>query len=154
MFFLFWALWIILNGKITLEIAVIGLVVSAAVYGFVCKFMDFSPQKDRKLCKRAGMFLWYLVVLIVEILKANAAVMHFIITSKEVVEPQIITFRTDLKTKTARMILANSITLTPGTITVTLEEDQYTVHCLDKSMSEGISDSVFVKMLRKMEEGL
>ncbi|MDO4554532.1 MAG: Na+/H+ antiporter subunit E [Lachnospiraceae bacterium] len=154
MFFLFWVLWIILNGKITVEIAVIGAVVSAAVYLFVCKFMDFSPQKDAKLCGRVGMFLWYLVILIVEILKANVAVMHFIISSKEEVEPQIITFQTDLKTKTARMILANSITLTPGTITVTLEENQYTVHCLDKSMSEGIEDSVFVKMLRKMEEGL
>ena len=50
------------------------------------------------------------------------------------------------------MALANSITLTPGTITVSLKDDTYEVHCLDKGLSEGIEDSCFVKLLKEMEE--
>ena len=59
---------------------------------------------------------------------------------------------TDLKTETARVILANSITLTPGTITVSLTEQELLVHCLDKTLAEGMEDSSFVKLLKKLEE--
>ena len=59
--------------------------------------------------------------------------------------------KTDLKTKTARVLLANSITLTPGTITVSLQDNVYTVHCLDKQFGEGLSDSTFVWLLHKIE---
>ena len=48
--------------------------------------------------------------------------------------------------------LANSITLTPGTITVSLEENRYVIHCLDKSFSEGLNESSFVRLLARMEE--
>ena len=58
---------------------------------------------------------------------------------------------TDLKSETAKVMLANSITLTPGTITVSLEDDTLLVHCLDKTLSEGMEDSEFVKMLEKLE---
>ena len=49
-------------------------------------------------------------------------------------------------------LLANSITLTPGTITVSVEDDRFCVHCLDKELAEGMEDSVFVKLLEEMEE--
>ena len=87
-----------------------------------------------------------------EILKANIGVMQLILSPKMEVEPKLVRFRTDLKTDLARVILANSITLTPGTITVTLEGDEYLVHCLDKSMAEGMDDSIFVRLLHQLEE--
>ena len=65
--------------------------------------------------------------------------------------PSAIAISKDDATAPARILLANSITLTPGTITVLLEEDEYVVHCLDKSLAEGINSSIFVSMLRKME---
>ena len=67
-------------------------------------------------------------------------------------EPVLVRVYTDLKTETARVILANSITLTPGTITVSLAGNELLVHCLDKSLSQGMEDSVFVQLLKKMEE--
>ena len=97
-------------------------------------------------------FLQYLYYLIKEIITANLAVSRMILTRKETMEPVIVRVRTDLKTETAKVILANSITLTPGTITVSMSGQELLVHCLDKSLSEGMEDSVFVKLLRKMEE--
>ena len=70
---------------------------------------------------------------------------------KEEMEPVIVKFRTKLRTEGARVMLANSITLTPGTITVSLEGDELTVHCLDVSLAEGMEDSAFVKLLEKIE---
>ena len=48
-------------------------------------------------------------------------------------------------------MLANSITLTPGTITVSVEGDKFLVHCLDKELAAGLEDSVFVELLEEME---
>ena len=52
---------------------------------------------------------------------------------------------------TGKSMLANSITLTPGTITVDLKDGEYLVHCYDKSMGDGIDESGFVTLLRKLE---
>lgn len=90
-------------------------------------------------------------MLIMEIIKANMAVTRLITSSSEVVEPVMVRVHTNLKSKFCRVLLANSITLTPGTITVSMDEEECVVHCLDKSLSEGMGDSVFVKMLEKLE---
>ena len=66
-------------------------------------------------------------------------------------EPVLVTFQTKIKSPFLRVLLANSITLTPGTITVSLEDDTYVVHALDKDFAEGIENSVFVRMLEKAE---
>ncbi len=152
MFFVFLLLWIIFNGNVTLEIILFGVVISAFIYLFICKFMDFSVHKDIVMGKKLFFILRYLVVLIIEILKANVATMKLLFCEKYEVEPVLIKFRTNLKTKTARVLLANSITLTPGTITVSLEGNELQVHCLDKSLEEGLSDCIFVRELEKLEK--
>ena len=46
MFVVFFLLWIIFNGRVTTEIVLFGLAVSAALYWFICKFMEFGPRKE------------------------------------------------------------------------------------------------------------
>lgn len=145
-------LWIIFNGQFTVEILLFGLGISAVVYWFMCKFLDFSVAKDFLMLRELILFLWYAENLIVEILKANVQTFRILMSNRYEPEPVFVRFRTDLETRTARVLLANSITLTPGTITVSLEDNEYLVHCLDKELAEGIEDSSFVKILRKMEE--
>ena len=45
MYLLYFALWVIFNGNFTLEIAVLGILVAAAVFAFTCKFMEYSIEK-------------------------------------------------------------------------------------------------------------
>ncbi|MCI8276261.1 MAG: Na+/H+ antiporter subunit E [Lachnospiraceae bacterium] len=153
MFLLFLAFWIILNGRFTWEIFLFGLVVSAAVYWFICRFMDYGLRKDFLLLKNAGLFVLFLGVLIREIARANLGVLRLILSPKYLPEPALVYFKTDLKSGICKVLLANSITLTPGTITVSVEGDEFLVHCLDKEMAEGIEDSEFVRILRRMEAG-
>lgn len=152
MYFLFFVVWIIFNGNITTEIIIFGLVIAAIVFAFVCKFMDYSLKKELMFYRKTGYVLAYIGLLIVEIIKANLEMIHIVLNVEEQMEPVIVKFRTTLHSETARVMLANSITLTPGTITISLEEDELTVHCLDSSMAEGLENSTFVKLLEKMEK--
>ena len=152
MLLLFFLVWVVFNGRLTLEIALFGVAVAGAVFAFVCKFMGYSLQMELRFYKKIPSFCQYLYYLVKEIIAANITVSRMILTRKEQMEPVIVHVHTDLKTETARMMLANSITLTPGTITVALTENDLLVHCLDKSLSQGMEDSVFVRLLHKMEE--
>lgn len=151
MFLLFFLVWIIFNGAITTEICIFGVVVAFLMFGFVCKFMDYSWRKEKLLIQRSGYFLLYLGNLLIEIVRANVSVCHFVLSDRDEIHPVMVSFHTTLKSSLARVILTNSITLTPGTITVSLQEDEVIVHCLDRSLAEGMEDSSFVKMLEHME---
>lgn len=152
MYLLFLAAWIIFNGNITLEIFIFGVVISAAMMVFMCNFMDYSLKKEINVYKKSICFFSYVLLLIREIVKANLAIIPRILTVEEEMEPVIVKFRTYLKTDFARMLLANSITLTPGTITVSMDGNEYTIHCLDTSLAEGLADSEIERLLKKLEE--
>lgn len=151
MFIIFFLIWIIFNGQLTLEVAAFGLLIAGAMYWFVCRFLDYSPASDRVLFKRFFLILHYVFVLLVEILKANGSVFHMIYSAKYRLEPAVVHFNVPLRSNFARVLLANSITLTPGTITVSLSDDEYVVHCLDKELAQGIDSSVFVELLKRIE---
>ena len=152
MYLLLFFFWIILNGRLTVEIVVLGLIFAAIVYAFVWKFMGLTWEREKSFWKH---FLWgvqYIAILLKEIAVANFVVLKIVLSPKKKVHPVIVSFDAPLKNHILQAILADSITLTPGTITVRLYEEKLEVHCLDESMAEGINDSIFVKMLRKWEE--
>lgn len=151
MFLLFLAVWLILNGRVTVEILVFGLVISAALFYFMCRYMGYNRKKEILLFRLAPLYLQYFWVLVKEIVKANVCVLKIILSPELQPEPAFLYFDTDLKTGTARMLLANSITLTPGTITVSVEGSRFCVHCLDRELADGMEESVFVELLEKME---
>lgn len=152
MYLLYFVLWVIFNGNFTLEICLFGIVIAAAMFAFTCKFMDYSVEKEKCNIRKMFKFFQYVAVLVKEIVKANFAVIHMILSEKEEIEPALVSFHSDMKTPAGKAFLANAITLTPGTITVTLEDSEYVVHCLDESLAEGMDDSVFVEFLTELEK--
>ena len=152
MFICFFALWVVLNGKWTTEIGVFGLVFASLAYGFTWKYMGYSPKVDFALFMRIPSAVRYGVNLIVEIIKANLAVTKLILKPDYMPEPQLVQFDVDLKKNRHLVALANSITLTPGTITVDLHDNHFTVHALDTSFVDGLDDGGFVQQLMEMEK--
>lgn len=152
MLLLFFLVWIIFNGRLTVEIALFGVVISAAVFFFVCKFMGYSFRKELNLYRKMPIFLQYCFVLLKEIVLANLSVCRLLLTRKEVVEPVLVHVATGLKTDMAKTLLANAITLTPGTITVSVTGQKLLVHCLDKTLAQGMEDSEIVRILERLEE--
>lgn len=151
MYIVFFLVWILLNGQFTWEVAGIGMAVAGVMYAFSCKFLNYSVKKDMLLFRKLPYIIAYILILIWEIIKANVDAIRLGISYRNEVDPVIVRFRTDLQSKMARVVLANSITLTPGTITIALEGDELIVHALDAELIEGIDESIFVQMLRKME---
>ena len=151
MYLVFLVIWIIFNEKFNLEILLFGLVISAAVFAFVCKLMDYSIKKELQFYRKIPGMLCYVFVLVKEILAANLNVCHLILSEEEEIDPALVQFQTDMETPAGRAFYANAITLTPGTITVSLEDDMYVVHCLDDSMAQGISDAKLERMLHELE---
>lgn len=151
MLFLLFAFWIILNGRWTTEIAIVGAVVSGLIYLFICKFMDYSPRKEWACLRRAPRAACYLVYLVGEVFKSAWTTIRFIWSPKEIVQPEVVSFRTRLRTDAGKVILANSITMTPGTMTLDIKDDIMLVHCLDESLAEGLEDSEMERRILKLE---
>ena len=73
---------------------------------------------------------WYSVWLLREIAVANWQVLKIVMNPRLPIDPVIVRFRTSLTTDLGRTTLANSITLTPGTITVQVNDDEFLIHAL------------------------
>ena len=129
-----------------------GLIVCGLVDLFSWKILGGVKRKKLnthlRLITGGARYFWNLLI---QIFRCNAAVIRLILSPTLEVEPELHTFRTRLKTDAARVALANSITLTPGTITCSLEDDVFCVHALDTSLGDGIENSDFEKRLLELE---
>lgn len=147
---LLFVFWIVLNGRLEADVLITGAVSAVAIWLFTIRFTGWSLKKEKQAIMLLPSVIAYFVRLFIEIFKANIGVLKVIVTGKT--DPYIRTIQTPLKTKLARLMLANSITLTPGTVTVQLEGDKLTVHCLTREMADGLTDFILEKKLMKMEE--
>ena len=153
MFLLCFLLWILFNGRITVEILLFGLAFSAAVYAVSCALLGYSVQKDLALAKKLPDVILLFFVLLREIVKSNIGVVKAVYRRKEPV-PHYAEFDSTLKKTGTRIALADCITLTPGTITGTLDGNHYVIHCLNQEMLDGLEPEkrVFTGQLIKFEE--
>ena len=153
MFLLCLLLWILFNGRITLEILLFGLAISAAVYAVSCTLLGYSVQKDLALARKLPKIILLFFVLLREIFKSNLGVIKAVYRREEPV-PHYAEFDTTLQKSGTRVALADCITLTPGTITGTLNGSHYVIHCLNQEMLDGLEPEkrVFTSQLIKFEE--
>ena len=154
MVFLFIALFICFCGRFSAEVILFSLPVFAALFAFCSRFLGYSLKREARFLRMLPLAAAYFAFLLGEIVRANFRLLRFIYSQKYVPEPCIVTFSTSLRSPILRTILADSITLTPGTITLKAEGNVLRVHCLDKSMAEGLEDSLFEKRLRRFENTL
>jgi len=89
---------------------------------------------------RYGRVLFYIPWLIWQIVVASLQVAAVVLNPKMPIDPALLRFKTKLPNTSAKVILGNSITLTPGTITVQIKGDEFLVHALMEASSSGIVD--------------
>lgn len=151
MYILLFGFWLLLNGKLTAEVCLLGLAVTAALAALEYALFGYKPSQELRAVRKAPLLIAYVFVLVWEIIKANLQVSKYVLFRKYKVTPRLVTFRTDLRTDFGRFLLANSITLTPGTITIRVEGDTLTVHCLDGAMLDCSENSTFQRWIRRLE---
>ena len=152
----YFLLWLIFNGRINFEIIIAGALISFMLDVFIRRVLKLNLTVSNLFMavKILPHILLYAIVLLVEIVRANFAITKLVLSPQIDVEPCLVKFQTPLKTNAARVALANSITLTPGTITVSLEGDNLLVHALNRDIADGLEGSIFEKLLSRMEGAL
>jgi multicomponent Na+:H+ antiporter subunit E len=133
-FFWLWVLltllWIAANSSFAIESVASGALISAVLaYIFAQKTnvwqgLRFSPS-------RFNCFVLYTGVFAVELLRANINMMRYVYAPRLSVEPGVVKVKTNLKSPIGRLALANSISLTPGSLVLDIGKDELVVHCLD-----------------------
>ncbi len=152
MFTALFLLWIAFNGRITLEIVLLGLLVCAALTFFWQKIFGSRRYMILPPLRKVWGGIAYLAALLREMVLSNFHVMWLILHPRREVKPQLLLFRTKIKQEAARTVLANSITLTPGTITVRADDGHFCVHSLDESLSKELLHGFLAHRLEKMED--
>lgn len=124
--FIIWVIltWPFVEGKIDIEVVIAGLIASAVV---AVLFHEMLPKEHRVFISpvRIFWFLVYIPVFFYYVMKANLDVVYRALHPKMPIKPGIVKIKTNLKTESGITALANSITLTPGTLTVDLTDDGY-----------------------------
>ena len=152
MYLLLFAFWLQLNGKVTLEICMLGVGVTAALGAVEYVLFGYTPRGEWRIVRRVPLMVAYLGVLLWEVIRSSCFICRVILFKKRYpVEPTLVTFHTDLRTELGRFLLANSITLTPGTITIRVRGNALTVHCLDKALLDTSPEGTFQKWIRRLE---
>lgn len=149
---LYFLFFIVLCGKVTLEIVLFGIAISAVVSAFMYKLKGKTFKDELIIWKKIGKIIAYMFILVREVFLANIDMINVVIQPKIEIKPCLVFFKAPLKTTKGRVALANSITLTPGTITTSMVGDYYAVHCIDEGFSEGLDSSVFVEKIAEIEE--
>ena len=122
------AVWLLLSGHYTPLLIGFG-VGSCTLTVYIAMRMDVADHEGVPI-DWGGRFLLYLPWLLKEILVANIRVAKVILSPSLPISPIMVVFRSTQKTDLGRVLYANSITLTPGTITTGVEGDQLEIHAL------------------------
>ncbi len=104
---------------------------------------------------QAGRLACYLAWLLWQVVLSNMHVLKLALTSAGAkdIQPRMVRFKTKLKTDFGKYALANSITLTPGTVTVRIEGDVFTVHAISKFAADGLTGDMEARVARVFEPG-
>jgi len=128
--FLLIIIWLLITSTFHYQELLTGISVSI----ILALFLNWSYLKlgfPPLSLKRIAYFIAYLVILFIEIVKANFDVAYRIIHPKMPIKPGIVVIKTSLKQDMAKLMLANSITLTPGTFTLDILGDNLLIHWIN-----------------------
>lgn len=124
--FVIWILltWPVVDGKLDVQVVAAGLIASVFVS---VMFHEMLPEEHHVFVSpvRVLWFLLYVPVFFYYVIKANLDVVYRALHPKMPINPGIVKIKTNLKTPSGITALANSITLTPGTLTVDLTDDGF-----------------------------
>ena len=125
-FFVLWVIWILIAGFHWTEI-VLGGAVSLVLSIIISRFVNYSFGFGIILSLIKFVFI-YIPVFIFKLVLANVDMAYRILSPKLPINPGIVKVPTKLKNDLLKFILANSITLTPGTLSLDVEDDHVLVH--------------------------
>ena len=131
--------WILMSGRFDYFHLSLGII-SCAIVAHASHDLLFKDIRAKKRHIEVIRFIKYLPWLLHQIVLANIHIAYLALHPRmlKLIDPHIIRFKTRLKKDLSLLTFGNSITLTPGTITVLIKEGHYYVHAIDRFVAEGL----------------
>ncbi|MBW1997215.1 MAG: Na+/H+ antiporter subunit E [Deltaproteobacteria bacterium] len=154
-FLILFSLWLLLSGRFDSFHIALGII-SCLIISFISGDLLFDPHsKVGALLVTSLGFIGYIPWLLYQIFLANLHLMYLSFHPRmmELIDPKIVRFKSRLKSDLSLVTFANSITLTPGTITVYVSIDgNFSVHAIDMKSSEGLPGEMEERIARAFSE--
>lgn len=142
--------WILLSGEFTFILITSGIVASL-IAAYLSHDIFIGKADIKSETGRVFRFFRYLPWLLWQIILCNLEIAYLVLNPKPLVDPQIVRFKTDLKTDLGIVTLANSITLTPGTVTVEANREEFVIHAIWQKSAEGIISGDMQRRVKEIE---
>ena len=142
--------WILLSGEFTFILITSG-VVASLITAYLSHDIFIGKADLKTETGRVFKFIVYIPWLLWEIILANVEIAYLVLSPKPLVDPQIVRFKNDLKTDLGIVTLAHSITLTPGTVTVEANKEEFIIHAIWQKSAEGIIGGEMQRKVKKIE---
>lgn len=144
-----YGLWMLLSGYFQPLLLGLGAGSVLAVI-WIAHRMDVIDHEGHPIHLTGRAFLYW-PWLIVEIIKSNIDVAKVILRAKMPIHPSVIEIKATQETELGQVILANSITLTPGTVTIAIDRDIMSVHALTREAADGLLTGDMDRRVTAME---
>jgi multicomponent Na+:H+ antiporter subunit E len=135
---LLFAFWMLLSGKFDAFHLTLGAICCALV-AYLFHDLLFANVRVGDMRVVAARFIAYIPWLIQQILLANIHVVSLVVRRRMPIDPQVVKFKTKLETDISCVTLANSITLTPGTITMDIKDGVFYVHAVSQKVADELN---------------
>ncbi len=144
--------WVILAEKLSLEVLLVGIIICIGIT-YVSKDNqdEHAPSRKCNTFKKSYYIVLYALILIKEIVIANIQVAMIVLSKNMDISPSTFVYETKLSSDKYRTFFANSITLTPGTISVSMNDRKIVVHCLKNDYINSVMNSKLEKILLEIE---
>ena len=144
-------LWLLLSGYFTALLLILG-VLSCVLVVWLAMRMQVLDMEGQPLHLAFLPCVLYIPWLIKEIAKANVDVVRCILSPDMPISPRVIKVPSTQRSAMTRTIYANSITLTPGTVSIDVSDDTITVHALTAASAEGVASGVMGERATALED--
>jgi multicomponent Na+:H+ antiporter subunit E len=150
-FLMLMAFWLLISASVHWEHMLVGVVFSTILTIFWSNLTISAENVTNFKIKQVYLLIVYFVKLVIEIVIANINVAMIVLNPRLPISPGIVIMRCDLERSLLRVLYVNSITLTPGTITVELEDNLLIVHALTEDVAHDVEDWALNRRLMEME---
>lgn len=149
-FIILFFFWMLLSGYFDFMHLFLG-VISSLFVAFISHDLIMGDVNIGRVSKNVLRFLRYLPWLLYQIVLANLDIVYRTLHPDMPIAPRIIKFKTDLKTDMGIVVLANSITLTPGTVTIDVKDGEFIVHAIAERPADDLLGGEMQARVKKVE---
>lgn len=143
--------WMMLSGDFGLLNLALGFV-SVLLTVSICNRMDVVDQESQPV-EMSTRLPVYWAWLALKVVKSNLDVTRRIWTPGKSISPTVVRLKLSQQTALGKVIYANSITLTPGTVTLAIEDDEILVHALTRADAAALQTGEMDRQVRELECG-